>query len=239
MAQVQRSSLADQAADVLLARIRAGEWQLGAKLPGETTLTVQLGVGRSTAREAIRQLAGLGVLSSRQGAGVFVTALDARDDWDLVLRRSDILAVIEARTAIEAESAELAATRRTPANLRAIRRALEGRGVHRDDIAAHVDADTAFHRAVVAAAGNPILLELFDGFTPRIRPAMIEMLRLRGAFGSDDFSGSQDHGHHIDLAQAITDRDAPRAAALSRAHLRSLGEAITAPRAPSSSGAKA
>ncbi|MBP6686121.1 MAG: winged helix-turn-helix transcriptional regulator, partial [Leucobacter sp.] len=89
MAQVQRSSLADQAADVLLARIRAGEWELGAKLPGETTLAVQLGVGRSTAREAIRQLAGLGVLSSRQGAGVFVTALDARDDWDLVLRRSD------------------------------------------------------------------------------------------------------------------------------------------------------
>lgn len=237
MAQVQRSSLADQAADVLLARIRAGEWELGAKLPGETTLAMQLGVGRSTAREAIRQLAGLGVLSSRQGAGVFVTALDARDDWDLVLRRSDILAVIEARTAIEAESAELAATRRTPADLRAIRRALDGRGVHRDDIAAHVDADTAFHRAVVAAAGNPILLELFDGFTPRIRPAMIEMLRLRGAFGSDDFSGSQDHGHHIDLAQAITDRDASRAAALSRAHLRSLGEAITAPRAASSAGA--
>lgn len=239
MAQVQRSSLADQAADVLLARIRAGEWELGAKLPGETTLAVQLGVGRSTAREAIRQLAGLGVLSSRQGAGVFVTALDARDDWDLVLRRSDILAVIEARTAIEAESAELAATRRTPADLRAIRRALDGRGVHRDDIAAHVDADTAFHRAVVAAAGNPILLELFDGFTPRIRPAMIEMLRLRGTFGSNDFSGSQDHGHHIDLAQAIADRDASRAAALSRAHLRSLGEAIAAPRAANNAGATA
>lgn len=239
MAQVQRSSLADQAADLLLDRIRAGEWELGAKLPGETTLAAQLGVGRSTAREAIRQLAGLGVLSSRQGSGVFVTALDARDDWDLVLRRSDILAVIEARTAIEAESAELAAKRRTPADLRAIRRALEGRGVHRDDIAAHVDADTAFHRAVVQAAGNPILLELFDGFTPRIRPAMIEMLRLRGTFGSNDFSGSRDHGHHVELAQAIADRDASGAAALSRAHLRSLGEAIAAPHTAHGAEAKA
>lgn len=239
MAQVQRSSLADQAADVLLERIRAGEWQLGEKLPGETTLAPQLGVGRSTAREAIRQLAGLGVLTSRQGSGVFVTALEARDDWDLVLRRSDILAVIEARTAIEAESAELAASRRTPADLRAIRRALETRSIHRDDIAAHVDADTAFHRAIVAAAGNPILLELFDGFTPRIRPAMIEMLRLRGAFGSNDFSGSADHGHHIDLAQAIADRDSAGAAAISRAHLRSLGAALTAPRSAIRSGANA
>ncbi|MFF8816817.1 MULTISPECIES: FadR/GntR family transcriptional regulator [Leucobacter] len=235
MAQVQRSSLADQAADVLLNRIRAGEWELGAKLPGETTLAPQLGVGRSTAREAIRQLAGLGVLTSRQGAGVFVTALDVRDDWDLVLRRSDILAVIEARTAIEAESAELAAHRRTPADLRAIRRTLDARAEQRDDIAAHVDADTAFHRAVVQAAGNPILLELFDGFTPRIRPAMIEMLRLRGSFGSNDFSGSQDHDHHVDLADAIAARDAARAASVARAHLRSLGDALTSPGSDSGS----
>ncbi|MGO2140058.1 MAG: FadR/GntR family transcriptional regulator [Leucobacter sp.] len=238
MAQVQRSSLADQAADVLLERIRAVEWELGSKLPGETTLAAQLGVGRSTAREAIRQLAGLGVLTSRQGSGVFVTALDARDDWDLVLRRSDILAIIEARTAIEAESAELAATRRTPADLRAIRRTLAARAVHRDDIAAHVDADTAFHRAVVQAAGNPILLELFDGFTPRIRPAMIEMLRLRGAFGSNDFSGSQDHDHHVDLADAIAARDAARAATVARAHLRSLGEALTSPGLGPGSGSR-
>ena len=227
MAQVQRSSLADQAADVLLDRVRTGEWALGAKLPGETTLAAQLGVGRSTAREAIRQLAGLGVLSSRQGSGVFVTALEARDDWDLVLRRSDILAVIEARTAIEAESAGLAATRRTPTELRAIRRTLAARRLSYTGVEAHVDADTAFHRAVVQAAGNPILLELFDGFTPRLRPAMIEMLRLRGGLGSEDFNET-DHDHHADLAAAIADRDSERAAALSRAHLRTLADALTA-----------
>lgn len=229
MAQVQRSSLADQAADVLLDRIRAGEWALGSKLPGETTLAPQLGVGRSTAREAIRQLAGLGVLTSRQGSGVFVTALDAREDWDLVLRRSDILAVIEARTAIEAESAGLAASRRTPAELRAIRRALEARAGSYANLEGHVDADTAFHRAIVAAAGNPILLELFDGFTPRLRPAMIEMLRLRGDFGRAGNGDEADHDHHAELAAAIADRDAGRAAALSRAHLRALGAALTSP----------
>lgn len=224
MAQVQRSSLANQAADVLLARIRAGEWALGDKLPGETTLATQLGVGRSTAREAIRQLAGHGVLSSRQGAGVFVTALEVRDDWDEVLRRSDIVAVIEARTAIEAESAGLAAARRTPAELRVIRRALAERGKTRSEITAHVDADTAFHRAIVAAAGNPILLELFDGFTPRLRQAMIEMLRISGTFGSD-----ADQAEHAALADAVADRDAERASALSRDHLRGLAARFASP----------
>ncbi|PRA78848.1 FadR/GntR family transcriptional regulator [Microbacterium sp. MYb66] len=221
MAQVKREPLADQAAELLLDRIRSGEWGLGEKLPGETTLAPQLGVGRSTIREAIRQLAGRGVLASRQGAGVFVTALDAPEDWDAVLRRAGVVAVIEARVAIETEAAALAAARRTPADLRAIRRALSERAEHRSDIESHVDADTVFHRAIVAAAHNPVLLDLFDSFTPRLREAMIEMLRIRREFGGD-----ADHDAHAELAGAIADRDERAAADRSRAHLLTLREGL-------------
>lgn len=204
MEQLHRRPLADQAAEALLLRIRQGEWELGAKLPGETTLAVQLGIGRSTVREAIRQLAGRGVLSSRQGAGVFVVALDVPDDWDAVLRRADIVAVIEARAAIETEAAALAAERRTPADVRAIRRALWDRGDRRTILEDHVDADTAFHRSIVAAAHNPILLELFDGFTPRLRQAMIDMLRmrLRGAERSPDVGSEPQFGSDPEYGSA-------------------------------------
>ncbi len=221
MPQVRREPLAEQAASLLLDRIRAGEWQLGQRLPGETTLAPQLGVGRSTVREAIRQLAGRGVLASRQGAGVFVTALDVREDWDLVLRRSDIVAVLEARIAIEAEAASLAAQRRTPTELRAIRRTLAGRAEHREDVEEHVDADMAFHRAVVVGAHNPLLVDLFDAFVPRVREAMVEMLRLR-----TDFDEAADHELHRLLHEAIAARDATAAADLSRHHLTSLKESI-------------
>lgn len=221
MGQIQRTPLADQAADILLARIGAGEWPLGHKLPGETTLAAQLGVGRSTVREAIRQLAGRGVLATRQGSGVFVTALEAPEDWDAVLRRADIVAVIEARTAIETEAAALAATRRTATDLRAIRRALDGRRAHPSGVEAHVDADTAFHRSIVIAAHNPILLDLFDGFTPRLRQAMVEMLRLRG-----DDGGQADDDRHALLVDAVAERDAARAAAESRRHLADLAKTL-------------
>ena len=238
MEQLQRRPLADQAAEALLRRIRQGEWELGAKLPGETTLAAQLGIGRSTVREAIRQLAGRGVLSSRQGAGVFVIALEVPDDWDAVLRRADIAAVIEARTAIESEAAALAAERRTPADVRAIRRALRDRADRRTILEDHVDADTAFHRSIVAAAHNPILLELFDGFTPRLRQAMIDMLRLRSvgrgaqpdgeshAERRPQFGSDHDHTAHEELAEAVITRDASTAAALSRAHLAALAAAL-------------
>lgn len=220
--QVQRHPLAAQAAQLLLTRIRDGEWPLGHRLPGETTLAAQLGVGRSTLREAIRELAGKGVLESRQGAGVFVTALDAGEDWDAVLRRSTIAAVIEARIAIEAEAAALAATRRTPADLREIRRALAARGVPGQSVSDHVDADMAFHRAVISAAHNEVLIQLFDAFLPRLRTAMIDMLKIAPVS-----SEAADHACHRELAEAIATRSPEAAAAASRTHLTALMESFT------------
>ncbi|MDV3129253.1 FCD domain-containing protein [Mycobacterium sp. 21AC1] len=222
VSQVQRLPLAAQAAQLLLARIRDGEWPLGHRLPGETTLAAQLGVGRSTLREAIRELAGKGVLDSRQGAGVFVTALDVAEDWDDVLRRSTIAAVIEARIAIEAEGAALAATRRTPADLRTIRRTLAARGVLGQSVPDHVDADMAFHRAVISAAHNDVLTQLFDAFLPRLRLAMIDMLKIRPIA-----SEPCDHALHQQLAEAIIARDPAAAAASSRTHLSALKESFS------------
>ncbi len=220
--QVQRHPLAAQAAELLLNRIRDGEWPLGHRIPGETTLAAQLGVGRSTVREAIRELAGRGVLESRQGAGVFVTALDTAEDWDVVLRRATIATVVEARIAIESEAAALAAGRRTPADLREIRRTLAARGVEGRSIPDHVDADMAFHRAVIAAAHNEVLLGLFDAFLPRLRAAMIDMLRIAPVA-----STAADHDCHRELADAITARSPAAASAASRTHLSTLQETFS------------
>ncbi|GAB2692744.1 FadR/GntR family transcriptional regulator [Nocardia thraciensis] len=221
MAHVQRHPLAAQAAEVLLDRIRGGEWLLGHKLPGETTLAAQLGVGRSTLREAIRELSGKGVLESRQGAGVFVTALEVAEDWDTVLRRADIVTVIEARIAIEAEAAALAASRRTPADLRAMWRALAARAEATVSVEELVDADADFHRAVVTAAHNDVLTGMFDAFVPRLRRAMIDMLRLRPL--PDERA---DHAAHEVLLDAVRARSPEAAASASRVHLTSLKAAL-------------
>lgn len=221
MPHVQRHPLAAQAAELLLDRIKAGEWQLGHRLPGETTLAAQLGVGRSTLREAIRELAGQRVLESRQGAGVFVTSLDITEDWDTVLRRADIITVIEARIAIEAEAAALAAQRRTPADVRSMRRALTARASAGDSIADLVDADAAFHRTVLVAAHNDVLIGMFDAFIPRLRRAMVDMLRIRPM--SDE---AADHDAHEVLFDAIRARSAEAASAASRVHLTELKEAF-------------
>ncbi|MFV2215583.1 FadR/GntR family transcriptional regulator, partial [Actinomadura sp. LOL_016] len=107
------SPLVEQAAQRLREQIADGTWPVGARLPGETTLAKELGVGRSTVREALRALAGAGLVQARQGAGVFVLATEPGEDWRTRLRRASVADVYEIRELIEGRAAELPARRRT------------------------------------------------------------------------------------------------------------------------------
>ena len=221
MVTVNRESLSDQAARLLLQRIQAGEWKIGQKLPGETTLAPQLGIGRSTMREAIRQLAGQGVLVSRQGSGVFLNAVAPSETWESLVTRTAIASILEARIAIEGEAASLAARRHSSEDLLAIREALVRRDAERVVIDKRVDTDTAFHRSIVAASHNEILTELFDTFAARSRDGMIQMLELNREPGSDS-----DQLVHENIVHAIANRDSTAAFELSRSHLLALRDGV-------------
>jgi DNA-binding FadR family transcriptional regulator len=224
VAKLERLPLATQAAKVILERVASREWPVGWKLPGEAALAAELGVGRSTVREAIRELAGRGVLATRQGAGVFVISAEPVEDWESVLRRAEIADVVEGRIAVETESAHRAAQRRTPRDLLVLRKALARRAEAAPDApdAEYVDLDLEFHRAVVAAAHNPVLTELFDSFRPRVREAMIAMVGLAGPAARS----ADDQDVHAGIVAAIADREPERAAAVSRAHLVAIHDRI-------------
>lgn len=177
---------------------------MGTKLPGETTLAGTLGVGRSTVREAVRALVGAGLVRPRQGAGVFVIATEPTEDWPTRLRRAAVADVYEVRAMVEVQAARLAAARRTEADITAMRAALEGRRTAGADHAAFVDADIALHAAVVDAAHNPALTDLFTEFAPALRQGLIDLVELLGLREEDPQHG--DAGHAA-LVQAVTDGD--------------------------------
>jgi DNA-binding FadR family transcriptional regulator len=204
------SPLVEQATEQLRAQITGGHWPVGTRLPGETTLAKELGVGRSTVREALRALAGAGLVQPRQGAGVFVIATEPAEDWPTRLRRAAVSDVYEVRMAVEVHAARLAARRRTPEDVAAIERALEQRRTAASgDDAAFVDADIALHAAVVAAAHNPVLADLFTEFTPVLRTGLVELLALTGLRARDP--NTADAAHEA-LVRAVADGDAEGAA---------------------------
>ncbi|MBW8482376.1 FadR/GntR family transcriptional regulator [Actinomadura parmotrematis] len=221
------SPLVAQAAARLRGQIAAGEWPVGAKLPGEATLARELGVGRSTVREAIRELAGAGLVRARQGAGVYVVATEPGEDWSARLRRASVADVYEIRMMVEVRAAELAAGRRTRADLARMDRALAARdrAFAGPDDAALVDADIALHVAVVEAAHNPLLTDLFAGFAPVLREGLLDLVRLVDVRASDAAHGRTAHAGLVDSVRA---RDPGAARRTVEAELRRTLDALGA-----------
>ncbi|WP_225823346.1 FadR/GntR family transcriptional regulator [Streptomyces naphthomycinicus] len=206
------SPLVEQAAQRLREQIAAGHWPVGGKLPGETTLARELGVGRSTVREALRALAGAGLVRPRHGAGVFVIATEPAEDWPTRLRRAAVTDVYEVRMGVEVQAARLAAGRRTPEDVEALRAALEGRrGAAAGDDAGFVDADIALHAAVVAAAHNPVLTDLFTEFVPVLREGLLALLDLTRLREENPDTGDDTHTALVDAITAGAPEEAATA----------------------------
>ncbi|MFI7129986.1 FadR/GntR family transcriptional regulator [Nonomuraea sp. NPDC050153] len=217
LGSLRPSPLVEQATQHLREQITQGEWPVGTRLPGENALAKALGVGRSTVREALRALAGAGLVQARQGSGVFVIATEIAEDWPARLRRAAITDVYEVRMMVETQAARMAAQRRTEEDVAALEEALEARArAAAQDDAAFVDADIALHAAVVAAAGNPVLTDLFAEFAPALREGLIGLVEVLGLRSADRNPG---HDTHAALVAAVRDGDAAAAGAILQAEL--------------------
>jgi DNA-binding FadR family transcriptional regulator len=167
--------LVNQVIRQLREQITNGEWPIGGRIPPEPELATQLGVGRNTLREAVKALSHAGLLECRQGSGTYVLA-----DSELpsaVARRvadAEFQDVLEVRRAFEVEAARLAARRRTPKDLIALDEALARReeAWQSGDAVQFVEADSTLHEAIVAAAHNQILADLYADFGAAVRASL-------------------------------------------------------------------
>ncbi|MFE7590544.1 FadR/GntR family transcriptional regulator [Kitasatospora sp. NPDC057512] len=202
----RRTPLSDQVIAQLRAQITSGEWPVGSRIPTEAALVEQLGVARNTVREAVRALAHNGLLDIRQGSGTYVLATS---ELAGVMHRRFADAgqaqVAELRAALETSAAGLAAHRRTPRDLELLDGALARREAawHSGDAEDFVQADAAFHQAVVAAAHNDVLLAVYADLGEVTRE------HLRHDVGPE-LIAERYIGHHT-ILEAIRDGDAQRA----------------------------
>ncbi|MBT2229879.1 FadR/GntR family transcriptional regulator [Nonomuraea sp. NEAU-A123] len=217
LGMLRATPLVEQATEHLREQITGGHWPIGTRLPGENALAKTLGVGRSTVREALRALAGAGLVQARQGSGVFVIATEPADDWATRLRRAAITDVYEVRMMVETQAARLAATRRTDDDLASLEAALQARrAAAGGDDGDFVDADIALHAAVVAAARNPVLDDLFAEFAPRLRGRLVDLVELLGLRHTDPNPGDDAHAALVD---AIRRGDGEAASGILQAEL--------------------
>jgi DNA-binding GntR family transcriptional regulator len=149
-ASIQRQSTTEQAAAVLRDAILSGRLPPGTPLR-EVALAGELGVSRSTVREAARLLAGEGLVQHQMNRGIVVAEITAADVRD----------IYAARAAIETAAAQALTTHRDPAvyqRLENLAGQIEDAFV-RNDAASVLDADRLFHATLVTAARSPRLSE--------------------------------------------------------------------------------
>ncbi len=161
-------NLHGQVVNELGRRVVGGHYPADKVLPNEELLCQELAVSRTALREAVKVLAGKGLLEARPRIG---TRVRTKDQWNLL--DPDILAwrcatgvdadflrhLTELREIIEPSAAALAATSRSPEQLQAIEAALRSMETA-TSIAQWVQADLAFHTAVLKATNNPLLMPL-------------------------------------------------------------------------------
>ncbi|MBN9547525.1 MAG: FadR family transcriptional regulator [Alphaproteobacteria bacterium] len=214
MAQLVRVSMTAQAVDWLRKQVSEGVWPIGMKIPTEAELADRLGVARNTIREAVKALTHTGVLEVRHGSGTFVRS---DNEVDAVFARRLLQAskadTADLRRAIELEATRLACARRTDEDLAMLRTALQERAdVHAkgsdDD---YRDADYRFHRAVVQAAHNELLTELFSCLAAQVKAPVVD--------NESRPSREARNKAHYDVVAAIASKDERMAMQAALIHL--------------------
>jgi DNA-binding FadR family transcriptional regulator len=162
-------SFHDSVVDTLAGWIVSARFPAGAALPVEPAICAELGASRTTVREALKTLAAKGLVRIGPRTG---TRVRPADDWSLLdpqvvewrlkapLTPALVNDLVEMRLLIEPSAAALAAERAQGPDVARIREAFDAMERAVDGEGSYIEADLAFHEAILRAAGNQFLSQL-------------------------------------------------------------------------------
>ena len=233
-----KADLSAQIAQAIRDAIVEGRMIVDERLPSEAELAEQFTVSRPTVREALKRLAAQSLIRTQRGAfgGAFVNRLSYEEAYGQQITTSTLLlsmnavsfeTACEARYALERACAPLAAERRSPDHLATMRAEIHRQSQPGLSDEGFCASDVAFHRALVDAAGNPVLSYQLAGAVEAMQPLM-NMITFSAR------SRGEILALHTSIADALEAQDGPAAdAALHalEAYTLHLGRDVMAARA--------
>ncbi len=228
MLRRSNNTKAEKAYSFLINEILTNKLKVGDRLISERDLALQLNISRITLREALRALCNAGFLKTKRGGGTYVISKNPSSSFqDVTESKFSVLEVLQARSIIEPEAARLAAQFATDKDIEYIKKCKENRETK---IAAQLtsdlntvssvhDADTDFHRSIIIASHNTLLLSFFDS----IKSFLIEHQQ-QASIKLDMFS--QTTKFHNKIYNAILNKKADEAAKTMKMHIFDVEKAI-------------
>jgi DNA-binding GntR family transcriptional regulator len=194
---------------LLLDRILGGEYQPGERIV-ELRVAKELGLSQSPVREALRDLAALGIVTIHPRRGARVRLPTAKELTDVSVVRSELDA-LAARLAVETMSAE------TLQELHALLDEMTA-SARASDYRKLASADAQFHATIALASGNSAVTRVFDQLEPFARTFI--------TFSLPNVDVSSILAEHTEIMNALEDRDAERAGIAARDHQLSVSRLL-------------
>ena len=156
---IQRISISQQIRERLLDRIACGQLQPGDRVV-EMRVAEEMNASSIPVREAIRELVAMGVLQSAPHRGAWVRQVSL----------SETVQAFQVRSVLEPLAVELAAPTflRRCGDLREVVQQIV-QAARQRDFASYQHCNQIFHRTIVEAAGNQVLLRVWDGLAFEVR----------------------------------------------------------------------
>lgn len=209
--------LVEKTTDSLIKYILNNNLKENDKLPNEYDLAKELGVGRSTLREAVRSLSSRNILEVRHGSGTYISDnIGIGDDPLGFTFIKDTLKLTEdlftLRYILEPEVAMLAAQMRTDKQLiqlKDIEKQLEKAMTASNRL--HFELDIAFHSLIAEMSGNIALRHLV--------PIINESITLYNSYYTNDQSKYETIEAHREIVRSIETQDIFRAKSAMQRHI--------------------
>jgi GntR family transcriptional regulator, transcriptional repressor for pyruvate dehydrogenase complex len=228
MKPIERTTLAASTFEQLISYVVNGDWKAGDRIPPERELCQQLGIARTSLREALKAMELVGMLDSRVGDGTFVCPRSEFLARPLLWAftgtdETELRDVMEARVLLERDLAGLAAERGTEDEIAKIGTAVRAM---RDCVDSGtpsgtvIDADMTFHLAVAQAAHNGVL----QNAVQLLRNLMRHWISLKLLIPNIP---TRVLNQHDEIYEAIRTRDAEAARVAMRKHLEDTVRLVT------------
>ena len=217
---VQTQSVVERVVAVFQEKIFSGELADGSSFPAERSIVDSMGVSRPVAREAIKILAGKGLLEviprhrpivRRPDAKTVIGSLGGLVGY-LIGQSGGTRQIFEIRIVVEAALARQAALSATRQDIVRLRAALEANNEAIPDSDRFYETDQAFHAALYAIPDNPIYPAIHEAFNDWLAPKWDQMPRLPDR-------NLTNYKSHSAILEAILDRDPDKAEDALRAHM--------------------
>ncbi|HDR6310925.1 TPA: FadR family transcriptional regulator [Bacillus cereus] len=180
---IKPKKIYEEVSEAILTMIKNGTLKPGDKLLPVHQLAEQFQVGRSAVREALSALRAMGLIEMKQGEGTYVKNFDSSSltkslNNKLLMKKEDILNLLEVRKVLEVGAVRAAAAKRTEANLQNMKHWLDEMAKNIGDEKAGEKADFRFHMGIAESSHNNILLELMNHVSEMIAETIGESRRI-------------------------------------------------------------